>query len=267
LLFRRAEERNLSGPVTEHDLIAVYPAVLEQADEIFRPLWDSASQNERLVLGALVDLNETSTLETILQWLTVRGYTLNKTQVASALRGLDYKGLIQAQPDGLYAVPADLIVGWIRVNSDPPPVTRPPRRVESGRLAAIIGLVAVLLVVGGLGAAVLFGVFDAGGEDHSTPAIQPTATLSLNMEATRQSVFATQTEQARPTATPTITATPSPTHTPTITPTETATQRPTLTRTPRPSVTPTESLPSDTPAAPPTNTPRPSASPTLDPDM
>jgi len=216
-------------------------------------------------------------------WLLGAGYALNKTQLAAALRGLGYNGLAVAQAD-TYALPARLIAEWVRATIGQPPTEEPSRpRLRLRQATPLGGLALVLVVVIALGGAALGGLF--GGEDaEDIPATgAPTATLALNLEATRQADFATQTEQARPTATPTITYTPSLTATPSMTPTPpmTVTPSPTLTltpsatpsatitpramRTPQPTRTPIKVAPTVTPTLLPTNTPRPPAAPTLDP--
>ncbi len=263
LLFRRSEERNHNGPVTEHDLDAIYTAVLEQADEIYSPLWQSAPRNERLALSAMVALQQADgasvPFDALYIWLTSANFVLNKTQLAAALRGLDYKGLVKMDAaGGLYRLPADLIAGWVSANTVLPEEGKPQAR-KQGRWLPIVGLILVLLLAAGLGAGAVLGLY--GGDDKPSTSKShsaPTATLSLNLDATRQSIEATETEDARPTATRTPTQTPTKTNTPTITPSPTRTPRPTITPTLRPSATPT-------PTVLPTNTPRPSRTPTLNP--
>jgi hypothetical protein len=280
LLFRRSEERGHDAPITENDLSAIRAAALDQADEIFEPLWNSLTPNERLTMTALARLDELEpgqpvSFEMLFGWLTGAGYEINKTQLAAALRGLDYNGLAQAGADH-YRLPVRLAADWVQTRAAATGVTEPaaPRR-DWNRLVPVLGLIAAVLVVGIIGLAALGGVFE-GDEDNEQP-IQPTAptaTLSLNIEATRQADFMTQTEDARPTATPTITLTPTPSATPTTTHTATATATlspsPTASNTPTASATSTATItprPSATPSqrAPATNTPRPSALPTLDP--
>jgi hypothetical protein len=225
---------------------------------------------------------------------------MNRTQLAAALRSLGYEGLIHTEAD-TYTLTAGLIADWVEANVTPPVPEEPPRRpLDVARLTPVLGLLVVLVIVGVLGVALLSGVFDS---DEGEPADSgaPTATLSLNIEATRQSDFMTMTERARPTETPTRTYTPTITRTPTDTLTPTATDTPTATltpsetltpsdtpippdteeptetptqrpmRTPRPSRTPIEFPPTETSAPTatattiPTNTPRPTALPTLDP--
>lgn len=262
LLVRRSEERHHAGPVTDNDLTAIQEAVLEQSGEILGPLWEGLTRNEQLTLMALVRLAEEeqtppvkrASFEAIHGWLAGAGYTMNKTQLAAALRGLDYQGLVDSEADS-YTLPAGLIAAWVTANAHLEAAPQRPA-VDRAQFMQLVGLIAVLLIVGGLGAAVLIGLFDSDddGKTPVTPAA-PTVTLALNLEATRQSEAATQTEAARPTRTP------SPTHTPSITPTPTVTLSPSLTATstvtPRPSRTP----------VPPTDTPEPSptSSPTLDP--
>ncbi len=300
LIFRRAEERHFSGLITENDLAAVQDAVVDQADEIFGPLWQQATPNERFTLTALVRLDalepgQRIAFDTAYGWLTGAGYTMNRTQLAAALRALDYDGLIHAEADS-YTLRARLIAAWITANVLPAETEpEPESRARLARYVQVIGLLAVILIVGGLSAAALGGVFDRGDDSDQTASPgAPTATLSLNMEATARADFATQTEDARPTRTPTVTHTPTltatvtasatptatapatstdtatattsatSTSTPTVTPTPsstatgTATSRPT--RTPRPTITLTP-----TATVLPTNTPRPTTLPTLDP--
>jgi hypothetical protein len=284
LLFRRSEERNHNGPITENDLHAIRDAVLDQADEIFDPLWARASQNERITLQSMAEITRTDPhvyieFETIYGYLIQSGYAISKTQLAAALRSLSYEGLVRARQN-LYALPADLIEMWVSANISAAPPDDGERETQEetarppARWTLLIGLLAVILIVVILGAAALGGVFSSKNGDPNQPVEHgsPTATLSLNLEATRQADFLTQTERAQPTATPTRTLTPTATDTPTATatpsdtPEPTSTALPTDTPTPSPTHTPRPS-PTETPGPSPvpTNTPRPSPLPTLDP--
>ncbi len=259
--------------------------MLDQADEIFGPLWARATPNERLTLQSVAELSMPGRYleyDTLLDHLDMRGYALNKTQLAAALRSLDYEGLVHAQEDR-YTLTADLIRSWVTANAPAtPPAAAPVEaaaeapHAASSRVTPLVGLLAVLLIVVILGAAALAGVFDADDDPGTAPVVvgSPTSTLSLNLEATRQSDILTQTEDARPTITPTPTDTPTATATSTDTPTATITpspapterptEPPTATATPRPTRTPAITA-TRTPIPIPTNTPRPSPLPTLDP--
>lgn len=297
LLFRRSEERSHQGSLTLNDLEAIAPAAVEQAGEILRPLWISAPANQRIALAALVNLDragpgEAVAYDTIYEWIGGAGFAMNKTQLAAALRSLEYDGLIRLESDGRYTLAAGLIADWLLENKpaledDGAAAGEAALGAETSllslgpaRLVPVIGLLAVILLVGLLGAAALGGVFDdEEDEPRGGGPAGPTATLSLNLEATRQSDYATQTQRALPTRTPTSTGTPTPT--PTATATATASVTPTASRTPRathtarpsktpterPSKTPTEVPPSDTPTTTltPSRTPRPTRTATLDP--
>lgn len=277
LLFRRSEERMHAGPITAHDLESIQPAVLDQADVIYAPLWESATANERMVLTALVRLAEIDLgdeelpdvaipFAAIHGWLTGAGHALTRAQLAAALRSLEYAGLIRASGDG-YELPARLIAEWVKANVGTPaaPDTGSPQ-TRSARLARLGGLVTVLLIVAILGAAALSGVFE-GDEDQATARTEaPTATLAVDLEGTRQGDFATQTEAARPTETPTATrtrrpsATPTATATPSASPSATATATASSTATASPTVTASPTA-TRTPTA--TASPTPQISPTL----
>lgn len=289
LIFRRSEERHHAGSIIELDLIAVYPAALDQAGEILRPLWRGASQNEQLTLIALArrsgqDAAASVTFDELLAEVNDLGYEVSKTQLASALRSLDYKGLVRMDANGRYGFFALLIPRWLYANTDIPAPAPAPEIARAWGRPALVALV-VIVAVGLIGAAALSGAFDR--DDDSAPAslpTAPTATLSLNLEATRQAEFVTQTEQARPTMTVTPSDTPEPSATPTITASPTASSTPTVTPSPAPSLSPTPTpshtpTPSRTPSASPapsatrtpdatlrpTRTPRPTRIPTLDP--
>ncbi len=310
LLYRRSEERKHHGPVLLEDVEQLEEAFVDQSDEIFSPLWGNLSQNERATLTALIQLtprapDEVVTFDTLLGWLIGAGYTLNRTQIAAALRSLGYEGLIHADADS-YRLTAGLIAGWVAANVTPPTeetTARSPLHVMQG--LTLIGILLVIGIVAALGVAIWAGVFDSDGEKAPAGNDGPTATLSLNIEATRQAEFLTLTERFRPTETPTRTHTPTSTHTatatltPTHTLTPTVTDTPTSTRTKEPTITPTitstatepptaTEAPTDTPTQPPTqtppteaptdtitqpltqtppptNTPRPTRMPTLDP--
>ncbi len=290
LLFRRSEERAHSGPITMRDLDAVITAAIDQADEIFGPLWASTPPNGRTALAALVRLDadrpgEVITFDGLYEELTRAGYAISKTQLAAALRGLGYDGLVHAEAD-TYRLPGRLIALWAEANAALPPVEPrdEPTSERAWRWGPLAAVFAVLLAVAAIGAAALGGLFGGDDKTETPERVVPTATLSLNLEATRQSDFATQTEQARPTATPTHTLTPtatataSLTRTPTVTPlptdTPTITSTSSATVTVTASVTPTATASStptatatatDTPETTPTRTPRPTATKTLAP--
>lgn len=261
LLFRRSEERGHAGPITALDLTAVYDAVLEQAGDVFGPLWERMAQNERLTLAALIDLLETSggepaPFESIYERVTAPGYDVNKTQLAAALRSLGYKGLIHAEADA-YTLSARLAAGWVKANGGLLPATASDcAPADRSRWAPALGLAAVVAIIAGLGIAALVGVFDEDDDGEPASPVAPTATLSLNLEATRQADYAIQTERARPTRTPTNTLTA------TLTDTPTTSDEPTATRTPRPTDTPAAT---ETPPGAPTRTPSPTRAPTLEP--
>ncbi|NLF75105.1 MAG: ATP-binding protein [Chloroflexi bacterium] len=273
LLYRRSEERHHAGSVLASDLSAIMPAALDQAGDILGPLWDAAPPNERLALNGLIALeqgtpDQGAAFDTLHNWLTGRGYAINSTQLAAALRSLEYSGLVHLDAEGLYRLPIGLLAAWLESNitSGGEEAAATSERSRRARIIPAVGLLAALLVIGALGAAALFGLFDADESENPLDGL-PTATLALNLEATRQADFATQTEQARPTPTPTETLTPS--RTPTATASATPTPTPSATRTPRASATdeptathtPTATQASDTP----TRTPRPSRTPTLSP--
>src|SRR5690606_26326931 len=85
LIFRRSEERHHAGSIIELDMIAVYPAVLDQASDILRPQWRDDSPNERLTLVAParsvgLDCGPAVSLDVLYAEADERGHVLGLTQ-------------------------------------------------------------------------------------------------------------------------------------------------------------------------------------------
>ncbi|NDJ77941.1 MAG: ATP-binding protein [Chloroflexi bacterium] len=171
LLYRRSEERAHAGPVTTHDLAAVSDAVYEQIDDVYRPLWADSNQNERLTLTGLVHLSRREpgravALDRLHTWLASSGSTITTTQLAAALRSLDYKGLVR--PDGdVYSLPATLLSTWVEANSGIAAGAAPVSRAEM-RLVPIIGVIVVVVLIAVLGVASFSGLFDTGDESSDS---------------------------------------------------------------------------------------------------
>jgi hypothetical protein len=189
LLYRRSEGRGHAGPITVHDLEAIHPAVLAQAEDVLRPLWDSTTQNEQLALTALVQLDASDpavghTFDAVLAWIDGTNYVLNKTRLAAALRSLDYKALVQTDGE-LYRVPAGLIADWVRDHTtiQHEPATR--AALDRSRLVPIVGVIVVILLVAALGIAALSGAFDSDGDAGdpgvATREMESTATLTPDL--------------------------------------------------------------------------------------
>lgn len=243
LLYRRSEERHHAGPIMELDLTASHAAALDQADDIFRPLWEQSSQNERLTLTGLVMFDADFpgggvSFSALHDWAMASGVNINKTQLAAALRSLDYNGLVRTEDGELYALTSGLIAGWVRAVADLPERDAAADSPSPAwtRYGPLVGLGAVLLIVALLGIASLSGVFDDDDEQTESDSSAPTATLAIDIAGTEQAV---ETEQALLTQTAAVTpASPTPAAT-----------------TPAPSPAESEDAPDDAPDDAPTGTP------------
>ncbi|MCC7207688.1 MAG: ATP-binding protein [Anaerolineae bacterium] len=267
LVWERSSVRRHSEPVTLDDVSAVLQTAIHSADSILRAAWDDATPTEHLALMAITALSRANRglpvhADEIREWLINEADDPpDATAIASAVRRLEYRGVLRSPRAGLYEFAAGLYFQWLlaRVPSETltPPGERPPARRLLLPTLLLLGLaVAAALVLGRL----------AAGNGPAAVEGGPTLTLPVDVLATQNALAATQTFMALPTATATPTATPTPsdtpTHTATPTPTATATATATATSTATPSSTPTAS---DTPTATPTPSDTPTPTSTLTP--
>lgn len=220
LIYRLYEQERRVSTIALVDIEAVYPAALEQAGDVVKPLWEHIRPNERLALTALLDLRrhnpaEQFSPEALREWLSKTDYPLNAVQLAAALRGLEYLGIVQTTHHGEYAFSSGIQADWLTtyiIDAPAETVQRPPGLLPKTRLPRRTLL---LITLGPVAIAVLLVLMLVlNDEDNSTNRAISTATLQLDIEATRQSEFQTQTAVAA-THTPTPSWTPEPTLTPT----------------------------------------------------
>lgn len=229
LIYRLYEQERRVLTIAMVDIEAVYPAALEQAGDIVRPLWEHIRPNERLALTALLDLrkhnpHEHFAADGLREWLSKTDYPLNTVQLAAALRGLEYLGIVQTNDQGEYAFSAGIQADWLTayiVDAPAETVRRPPALLPKPRFSR---RTLVMIALGPIVAVILLGLaFLLNGDDEVDNPSNSTATLQLDIEATRQADFVTQTAAAAtytatPTTTPTTTWTPQPSFTPTSEP-------------------------------------------------
>lgn len=219
LIWERSAGRGHNGSITLADVGAVLPDALSDADPILRPVWEQSTPQEQLALLALTRLIQANgglpvTAEAVRSWLIREtDEALDETAIASALRKLEYQEALRTSQAGRYTFSVGLLHQWLL--GVIPEETTPP---ASDRTVPRRLLLPVLLLIGLLaGAGLLLTQITQGDRVNSAV---PTLTLPLDVAATRESIAATQTFEALPTATPTTTYTF--TYTPTFTPTFTA---------------------------------------------
>ncbi len=282
-IFERSLAREHVGLVTLPDVKAILPPALQEVEQYLRALWTSATPPEQQVLFGLAALTEQSGRrlirpEELTAWLARETDSpLDETTLGATLRRLEYGELVRPHASRRYSLSSGLFQQWMVLNVSAPVIAPAdtPRATTAG--SSRRGLLPVLA---GAGIALLFGVLALRGvtstAEPSRTSSAPTVTLGIDLAATQQSVNATNTEIARPTATNTPTATRTFTNTATYTrtPTATYTRTPTFTATATftasytPTITLTPSLtgsPSSTftPSFTPTYTYTPSITPTF----
>ncbi len=239
LIYRRWEEARHIKLITLEDVEAVYPAALEMPNQPIGLLWEHLRLNERLAVAAMLDLRQQSPEQAIVpaeieKWLSRTDYPLNELQLAASFRGLEYWGLVRSDEDGHYHFSAELQADWLEGNRalafDELDVSPEESRLSVMALLAV-AVVVVVIAVGGIA----MGVFSGDDEEREAAQGGPaTATLDVDLIATREAGYMTQTAEAIPTDTPTATATASATATRTPTATATQTSTPSVTPTPTP---------------------------------
>lgn len=183
LLYRRWEgERNRINIITLQDVIAIYPAALELAEDTIGPMWPFLRSNERLVLTSLLDINESANAEELRDWLLDTDFPLNVVQIGAAVRGLEYYGIVSTSDDGRYRVASKLQAEWLRRMNQIESSTSPENILPARRtwlpllfLAAIVLVIAVVLGAGAL---------SGGSDDDSDNAIGSTITLDNQIQIT-----------------------------------------------------------------------------------
>lgn len=257
-LIFRLYEANPGLSLIGHDLIDhVYDAALEETGEVIQNYWAWMTPNVRAVANAFLHFYEENPAAPITQddlraQLTRMRANLNQTQLASALRTLEYDALIRANEGGTYQFSTGLEPEWLLSSQhDAEAVNVQPNRSRAG----LVGMGAVIVVIALIGVLFAMGVFAGGGEAEPGQNDPPTATFDLDIGATQRALDQTATAFAIPSNTSTDTPTARPSDTPRPTRTSTATPSETPTRTPRPSRTPTDE-PTAIPTEEPTRTPR-----------
>lgn len=164
---------------------AVYPQVIIDCEA----LWQRLSTHEQIILQAIVNLHYSDPLKAITpamleQWLIDSDTPLDATDIAAALRGLDYREIIGPDRQNL-RLRSGFFERWCLTQ------LRRGQRVEQGRPAASaatpatadsapqmrrLGILLIVLVV-----ILVLGIVFAtagGGLNQAEPTAQPTVTLN-----------------------------------------------------------------------------------------
>jgi conflict system STAND superfamily ATPase len=178
-LFRLWEGRPNRPPFTLDDIKQVTAAVYAQSEADLRGAWSAATRNERLVLTAISSLIYADPLGKITptgieSWLVETDYPMDGTGINAAIRGLEYREMVEHTPDGI-RLNAGMMQTWLLENgrlnerTGRPDIHRPALRWLA--LAGIAILVLALVLIASQG-----GTTPASGN----AIVEPTVTLMTN---------------------------------------------------------------------------------------
>jgi hypothetical protein len=159
LIYRRWEEAPYITTIEVEDVEAIYPAALELAGQTVDGLAAHLRPNEEAVLLAMLALRKQEGAhpihpDQIEDHLSKTPYPLNTLQIAAALRGLEYWGLLQSNQYGRYLFPAGIHADWLTRQREQQKAETVARSHRPFALTSLLAVVAVLAAVG-LGAWVM----------------------------------------------------------------------------------------------------------------
>lgn len=179
LIYRRWEEARSITVIGLDDVESVYPAALDMAGETVNPLWEKLRQNEQIVLIAMLGLRKQDRpihVNDIEEWLRTTKFSLTGLQIAAALRGLEYWGLLQSDQDGRIYFPVGIQADWLVRQIE---VDKAEAKAQARQPFSITGLIAAVVVLVVIGVGIwLAGILDDDEEKRTSPESgQPTVTL------------------------------------------------------------------------------------------
>jgi hypothetical protein len=178
-LFQRWEARPNRPPFTLDDVKQVTSAVYAQSEGDLRAAWSAATRNERLVLTAISSLIYADPLGKITpagieSWLVETDYPMDGTGINAAIRGLEYREIVEHTPEGV-RLNAGMMQSWLlengRLNER---AERPDLRRPALRWLALAGIVILVLAL------VLIASQGGTPAPISDAIVEPTVTLMTN---------------------------------------------------------------------------------------
>jgi len=163
--------------ITAEAVREVLPGVVAAHHEAFRAAWSGLTLNERLVLTAISGLIYREPLnavtpERVNRWLATHGYPLDGTATRSALRGVEYAGLVQVTGEGV-TVAAGLLQTWLLQHAQLDSDNTTSERAAVWRAVLIAAVIVVLVVLA------IFAVQEAAESREAATADPPPPTVTL----------------------------------------------------------------------------------------
>jgi hypothetical protein len=177
-LFRLWEARPNHPPFTPDDVKQVTAAVYAQSEADLRAAWSAATRNERLVLTAISSLIYADPLGKITPaaieaWLVETDYPMDGTAINAAIRGLEYREMVESTADGI-RLTAGLMQRWLlengRLNEG---TARPEMRRPALRWLALAGIAILMLILALIAS-------QGGGPTTGDATVEPTVTMVAN---------------------------------------------------------------------------------------
>jgi hypothetical protein len=172
-LWEKTGKPTLNGD----DLKPVTARVYNESEAELRAAWGETTRNERLVLTAISSLLYADPLGTVTPanvetWLVETDYPLDSTTINAAVRGLEYREIIENTPSGIH-ITAGLMQSWLLENARLTENTsdRAPRPRLQWVVLAIVALIVIALVL---------VASQGSAPTASADAPQPTVTLLPN---------------------------------------------------------------------------------------
>jgi hypothetical protein len=119
-LFKLWETRPTRTVLTVEDVKQVTPAVYAASEKDLHAAWTATTRNERLALTAITSLIYADPLNTPTQaglesWLVETDYPLDSTAIKAAIRGLEYREIVEHTPSGI-RLTSTLMQNWLMEN-------------------------------------------------------------------------------------------------------------------------------------------------------
>lgn len=154
-LFKLWEAQPTRATLTADDVKQITPVVYAASESDLRAAWANTTRNERLALTAITSLIYADPLgaitpESLESWLVETDYPLDSTAIKAAIRGLEYREIVEHTPTGI-RLTTGLMQTWLLENGR---LTETAARAEFRRpglrwlaLAAIAVLVMALVLI------------------------------------------------------------------------------------------------------------------------
>jgi hypothetical protein len=176
-LFRRWEAEPDKTRLTQEDVKQVTPAVFKASEAELRAAWGETTRNERLALTAVSSLLYADPLTAvnpanIENWLVETDYPLDSTAIHAAIRGLEYREIVEQRADGIHLT-SGLMQSWLlengRLSETGEAAAKPNPRLMWAALAVGLALVIALVLLA-----------SGGGAPPADDSPEPTVTLVAN---------------------------------------------------------------------------------------